>query len=113
MNTRGDNPIHILVIAASSDRRANLAAMSVQTVHARTTTLSVLSLPRIIEISADVLLVDVDSPAMSAETIRTLEALPAGSGFIALAENPDAHWASSALRAGVDAILSREVTREE
>lgn len=113
MNTRGDNPLHILVIAASSDRRANLAVMSVQVVHARTTTLSLLSVPRIIEISADLLLVDVDNPAMSAETIRVLEALPAGSGFIALADNPDAQWVIGALRAGVNAILSREVTREE
>ena len=113
MNTRGDNPIHILVIAASSDRRANLAAMSVQAVHARTTTLSLLSLPRILEIAADVLLVDVDSPASSAEMIRVAEAVPAGSGLITLVDNPDSQWVSSALRARVNAMLSREVTREE
>ena len=111
MNTRGDNPLHILVIAASSDRRAHLAAMSVQAVHARTTTLSVLSVPRILETSPDVLLVDVDSPAISAETVRAAAGLPTGSGLITLADNPDAQWVSSALRAGVNAILSREVTR--
>jgi DNA-binding NarL/FixJ family response regulator len=113
LNHRGDNPIHILVIAASSDRRANLVARIVQAVHARTTTLSLISLPRILEIAADILLMDVDSPAMSAETVRALKDLPAGSGFIALADHPDSHWVSSALRAGVNAILSREMTLEE
>jgi DNA-binding NarL/FixJ family response regulator len=113
MNTRGDNPIHILVVAASSDRRASLAAMTVQATHARTTTLAALSVQRLLEIAPDLLLVDVDDPAISTAAIRAAEDLPAGTGLIALADNPDPHWVDAALHAGVDAILSREVTREE
>lgn len=113
MTTRGDNPIHILVIAASSDRRALLAALTVQSAHARTTTLPAISVQRIVEIAPDLLLIDVDTPAISRAAIRTADDLPAGTGIIFLADNPELQWVSTALHAGVNAILSREVAREE
>lgn len=113
MTSRGDNPIHILVIAASSDRRASLAALSTRSAHARATTLAAISLQRIVEISPDVLLIDVDTPVVSGAAVGAADDLPAGTGIIVLADNPEAHWVSTALRAGVNAILSRDVTREE
>jgi DNA-binding NarL/FixJ family response regulator len=113
MNTRGDNPIHVLVIAASSDRRASLAALSAQSTHARATTLAAISLQRIVEISPDLLLIDVNSPAVSAAVIGMAEDLPAGAGIVVLADSPEPQWVSAALHAGVNAILTREVTREE
>lgn len=113
MNTRGDNTIHVLVIAASFDRRASLAALSAQSAHARATTLAAISLQRIVEISPDLLLIDVDNPAVSTATIGTAEELPVGTGIIVLADNPEPQWVSAALHAGIHAILSREVTREE
>jgi DNA-binding NarL/FixJ family response regulator len=113
MTTRGDNSIHVLVIAASSDRRASLAALTVQSTHARATTLSAISLQRIVEISPDLLLIDVDSPVVSTAMIRMAEDSPAGTGIIFLADNPESQWVSTAVRAGVNAILSREVTRDE
>lgn len=113
MTTRGDNPIHILVIAASSDRRASLAALTAQSAHARATTLAAILLQRIVEISPDLLLIDVDTPMVSRAAVDTADDLPADTGIIVLADNPESQWVSTALHAGVNAILSREVTREE
>ena len=113
MNSRGDNPLHITVIAASSQRRASLAATAALAAHARTTTSSGISLERIFQTTPDLIVVDIDGSALSSSFIRLAQALPGGTGLIALADSPDANWVGEALRSGVNAILSREVTADE
>jgi DNA-binding NarL/FixJ family response regulator len=115
MNARDGSPLQILVIAASSERRNSLAAIIARAAHARTTTSAGISLERLLsgQIAAELMLVDVDSPALSSAVIRAAEALPAGTGIITLADSPDPRWVTMALRAGINAILSREVTSEE
>jgi DNA-binding NarL/FixJ family response regulator len=101
-----------MVIAASADRRASLATMARRAAPVRVTAIAGISLGRIFQAAAELILVDVDSPLSSA-VIRLSEALPGGTGLIALVDNPEPQWVSSALTAGVNAILSREVTPEE
>lgn len=113
MNGRGDNPLHVTVIAASSERRASLTAMAVSAAHARTTTNPGISLERIFQTTPDLIVVDIDGPVLSSSFIRLAQALPGGTGLVALADSPDANWVSEALRSGVNAILSRELTAEE
>ena len=113
MNARGDNPLHIMLIAASSQRRDALASMATRSTHARITTNPAISLERIFQAAADVIIVDADGPSMSAGVIQLAEALPGGAGLIALADNPDSQWVTTTLRLGINAILSRDVTFEE
>src|SRR5215471_1740905 len=113
MNTRADSPVHIMVIAASAERRASLTAMAARALHARLSTSASISLERIFQSGADILLIDVDSPALPSAVLRMAEALPDGSGVIVLADNPESRWVVAALRAGINAILAREITAEE
>ena len=102
-----------MLIAASSQRRGALASMATRSTHARITTNPAISLERIFQASADVIIVDADGPSMSAGVIQLAEALPGGAGLIALADNPDSQWVTTTLRLGINAILSRDVTFEE
>lgn len=113
MNTRGDNPLHIMAIAALSERRASLAAMATNVAHARATTSPGISLERAFQLAPDLIVVDVDGPALSSAVLRLAQALPGGTGLIILMDNPDPNWVMMVLRAGTNAVLSRDVTEEE
>src|SRR5215472_13149962 len=110
MNTRGDSPVHIMVIAASAERRASLTATATRVLHARVSTSPGISLERIFQSGAEIVLIDVDSPALPSAVLRMAEALPGGSGIIVLGDNPESQWVVAALRAGISAILARDVT---
>lgn len=112
MTTRDGNPVHILVIAASSERRNSISAV-VRTARAHILTAANISLDRIFQLAPELVIADVDTPAEAAAIIRVAEAVPAGTGLIALADNPDSRWVGAALRAGINAILSREIAAEE
>jgi DNA-binding NarL/FixJ family response regulator len=113
MNAGDSNPLHIVVVAASTDRRNAIAAIAARATQARTTIVAGISLERIFQRAPDLTVVDVDSHAVSTALLRAAEALPQGTGLIALVDGPDPKWVEAALRAGVNAILSREVTNEE
>ena len=113
MNTRGDNSLEVVVIAASSHRRSALAGLITRNVNVSVTSTGAISSQHILKSAADVIVVDVDNAAVSSAVIRLAEALPAGSGLIALIDNPVPAWVTKAIHAGVNAILSREVTSEE
>lgn len=115
MTGRDGNLLHILVIAASSERRRVLAAISSNAAQARITTSpgTSLNLAYLQQIAPDAVVVDVDNPETASAVIRAAEGLPHGTGVIALADNPDPHWVTTALEAGTNAILSRDVTSEE
>jgi len=101
----------VLVVAASATRRADLAEMVVKASNARATTSPGLAPDRIRQMEPDVVLVDIDSPALARATLGLLDELRLG--VIALAENPAARWTSDALAGGIGAILSREITLDE
>jgi DNA-binding NarL/FixJ family response regulator len=107
------NPLHVLVIATSSERRNVIAGMICEAVKSRIEHAAALSLERIFQTAAEIAVVDVESPTAAGSVLRTAKALPAGTGLIALADDPEPAWVTTALRAGVNAILSRDVTTEE
>lgn len=113
MDGRDRNPLHVLVVAVSSEQRNRLRVILDQATAAHISTSAAVSLARAGEIHADLIFVDVDGPAIAKAVIRTAEALPEGTGVITLADNPDPQWVRQALQAGVNAILSREATSEE
>lgn len=115
MNERDGNPLHILVIAASSERRSSLAGIIGRAVRVRITPSASVSLPGTFlqQLAAELVLVDVDSPTLADAVVGMAESLPEGVGLITLADDPATPWAAAALRAGVNAILSRDATGEE
>ena len=113
MNGRDGNTLHVLVIAGSSERSSSLEALVHQCGRIRTSTSSAASWERNLHAAPDIILVDVANPALANAVIRMADSVPEGAGFIALANHPDPQWVAAALRAGVNAILSREITAEE
>jgi len=113
MGTRGDNSLHVMVIAASSQRRSSLAAMAATVAEVRVTTSPGISLDRIFHVAPELIVVDVDGPALSSAAIQLSQALPEGTGLIVLADNPEPGWVLAVLRARANAVLSREIIQEE
>lgn len=102
-----------MVVAASSERRSVMMTLLGRDLELRTSAGAGISLERILQTAVEAVLVDVDSPALSSAVIRAAEALPDGIGFITLVDNPEPQWVTAGLRAGINAILAREVTAEE
>ena len=113
MSTRRDNPLHLMLIAASLERRTQLEGMTHKAAEVRISTSPAVNLERIFQTAPDQVLVDIDGPPVAQAVVRVTEALPAATGVIALADNPEPQWVSLALNSGVNAILSREVTADE
>jgi DNA-binding NarL/FixJ family response regulator len=108
-----EKPIHIsrvMVIAGSAVRRSSLAQMTAQALssQAQITSDSQLSLERFTARSAELLLVDLEAPAPAAALIDFLASAPAGTGTIALIDNPDPAWVRKALSVPIHAILARD-----
>lgn len=112
MHAREGNPLRIRVIAASPGRRSAIAAV-VREAHTSAVISNGSSLEHVFAAAIDLIVVDVDSPAVASAVVRAARALPERPGWIALADNPDSDWVSAALRAGVNAILPQDATREE
>src|SRR5437773_10703449 len=113
MNRRGEKALRIHVIAASSARQGRLAEIAARAASAHITTSPGISLERIGETGADVVVVDVDSSGLAQVAARLIENLPAGVEVVVLADNPDARWIKQVVVAGVSSILSREITADE
>lgn len=112
MKTREENSVHIQVIAASSDRRRALVALA-GAADPRVRIRGSSSAEQMVQFRGEIIVVDIDSPRIAGAVIRAAQVLPAGTGLIALADMPDPEWVRSALRVGVNAVLSREPTNEE
>jgi DNA-binding NarL/FixJ family response regulator len=56
---------------------------------------------------------DLDTPASAAAMLDFLEAAPAGTGSVALIDDPDPAWVRSALRASIHAIISHDANSED
>jgi NarL family two-component system response regulator YdfI len=107
------NQLHILVMAALSARRVQLAQMAAKAAKARITTAGAFPSEGIDEAGVDILLVDVHSLEAASSVLRMMANLSAGTGVVVLTDNPDSHWVQRAVSAGVNAILSREITADD
>lgn len=104
------NISRVLVIAAVAARRSWLAQVTAQALRgqAHITSDSQLSLERFTSSGAEFLLADLEAPAPAAELIDFLARSPAGTGAIALIDNPEPDWVRAALSLPVHAILARD-----
>lgn len=115
MDKRSDIPLRILLVASSSARRAYLAETVARALNGRAHVISDsrISAERFAAAKSDLLLADVDNPAEASALVRFLEDAPAGTGSVALADEPDPGWVRSALRASLNAIIARDASRED
>jgi len=114
MQNKDNISLRVLVIAGTSARRAHLAGVISRAVLGVNVTCdSQISPARFAAAKADVLVVDLDTPVSAAAMLDFLEAVPAGTGSVALIDDPDPAWVRSALRASVNAIISRDSTAED
>lgn len=100
----------VMVVAAAASRRAALARMISQALpdDAHVTSDSRLSLDRLTDCGAELLLCDLEAPAPAAALIDLLEGAPTGTGGIALIDDPEPAWVRAALAVPVNAILPRD-----
>jgi DNA-binding NarL/FixJ family response regulator len=105
--------LSIMVVAASSARRAQLTGKAAKASRATISATSSISMEGILRKQADIMLVDVNSPGVASNVLQVIQSLPGETGTVVLADNPEIRWVGRALRAGVNAILSREITDDE
>lgn len=115
MDKRIDIPLRVLLVAGDSTRRANLAETVVRALNGRAyvTSGSRISAERFAASKSDLLLADLDNPAEAAALVHFLEEAPAGTGSVALVDEPDPGWVRSALRASLNAIIARDAAPED
>jgi len=113
MGVRGDNPLRVLVIAASSARRAQLASLVTNSAVGKIMTSASASLDRIVHSSPDVVIVDADTETIAETAITIAEELPGPAGMAVLIDHPGTQWTARALDAGIHAILSRAALADD
>jgi len=115
MDKRSDISLRILLVAGDSKRRAHLAETVVRVLNGRARVISDsrISAERFAASESDLLLADLDNPTEAAALIRFLEDAPAGTGSVALIDEPDSVWVRSALRASLNAIIARDASSED
>jgi DNA-binding NarL/FixJ family response regulator len=115
MDKRNDIPLRILLVANSSARRAYLAETIAHALNGRAQIISDsrISIERFTASKAGLLLADLDNAVEAAALVRFLEEVPAVTGSVALADEPDGDWVRSALRAHLNAIIARDASRED
>jgi two-component system, NarL family, response regulator YdfI len=114
MEKRGDSSLRVLVVAGTSARRAYLAGVISRALRGVTViSESQISSARFATAKSDILVADLDTPALAAAMLDFLEAAPAGTGSVALIDDPDPAWVRSALRASIHAVISRDANTED
>jgi DNA-binding NarL/FixJ family response regulator len=115
MDKRSDTPARILIVSGSAARRASLGeiAYTARNRHAAVTYDARLSLERFSSSASDIVVADLDTPASAAALLRFLEQAPAGTGSVALIDEPAPEWVRAALSAGINAIIARDTGAEE
>jgi len=114
MEKRGDNSLRVLVVAGTSARRVHLAGVisrawrSVSVISD-----SQISPERFAASKFNILVADLETPASDAAMIDFLEDAPAGTGSVALIDDPDPAWVRSALRASLHAVIGRDANIED
>ncbi|HET8892052.1 MAG TPA: response regulator transcription factor [Candidatus Angelobacter sp.] len=115
MDKRSDNPLRILLVAGGSSRRAHLAETVARALNGRAHIIpdSLISLERFSASKCDLLLADLENSDEAAALLRFLQEAPAGTGSVALVDEPEPGWVRSALRASLNAMIARDVARED
>jgi DNA-binding NarL/FixJ family response regulator len=62
---------------------------------------------------SNILVADLDSPTLASAMVDFLQGAPAGTGSVALIDDPDPAWVRSALRASIHAIIGRDINAED
>jgi DNA-binding NarL/FixJ family response regulator len=63
--------------------------------------------------AAEVVVADLEGSVSAATLIRFMTEAPSEAGFVGLIDDPDPTWVQSALKAGINAIISREPSADE
>ncbi|MCU1255584.1 MAG: helix-turn-helix transcriptional regulator [Candidatus Angelobacter sp.] len=114
MEKSGDIPLRVLVVASMSARRTYLVGVTSQALSGvNVTSDSRISVARFAATKCDILVADLDTPASAAAMLDFLEDAPAGTGSVALIDDPDPAWVRSALRNSLNAVISRDATAED
>jgi two-component system, NarL family, response regulator YdfI len=114
MDKRGDIPLRILLVAGAA-RRDSVAGMVLHALNGRVQIASDtrISPERLAASKSDILLADLDSTSAAEAMIHFLESAPAGTGSVALIDEPDPQWVRSALLAPINGIIARDASAEE
>jgi DNA-binding NarL/FixJ family response regulator len=114
MDKRTDKS-RIMIVAASTLRRSALNDIALHAlkggVHIATD--SRISLERLTTTASEILLADLETPTPAVDMIGFLNGAPAGTGAIALIDDPDPAWVRSALGASINAILARDAGADD
>lgn len=114
MDKRDGSALRVFVVASSSARRAHLVGLTSQARHhVNATSDSRITPERFGAAQSDILMADLDTTASAAAMLDFLEDAPAGTGAVALIDDPDPAWVRSALRASVHAVISRDASAED
>jgi NarL family two-component system response regulator YdfI len=114
MEKRENIPLRVFVVAGTSERRAHLAAVISRALRGVNVICdSQISPARFAASKADILVADLDTPASAAAMLDFLQDAPAGTGSVALIDDPDPAWVRSALRASAHAIIARDANTED
>lgn len=114
MEKRRDSSLRVLVVAGASARRAHLAGVISQALRGvNVISDSQISPEKFAASKSNVLVADLDTPASAAAMLDFLEDAPAGTGSVALIDDPDPAWVRSALKASMNAVISQDVTAED
>jgi two-component system, NarL family, response regulator YdfI len=113
MEKRDISP-RVLLVASTSARRAHLAAVISRAMNG----VNVISDPQIssarfVTSKSDILVADLDTPVSVAAMLDFLQDAAAGTGSVALIDDPDPAWVRSALRASIHAVISRDADVED
>jgi DNA-binding NarL/FixJ family response regulator len=105
----------VMVVAPSSSRRSEISATLSQALRdkVRIVLEAHISVERFSTANCDVVIADLDTSVSAAALLGFLESAPAGTGTVALSDNPDPAWVRSAVAASVNAILARDTNAEE
>ena len=110
------NSSAVTIVAASALRRERLSEL-VKACSDRAS-VEVVAVPnfsaeKLQQIAPDVLVADLETHSAASAMLRSISALVSPVGAVALVDNPERRWVSSALKAGVNAIISRAPDDEE
>ena len=102
------------MVAGASARRAHLAGVISRAWRGvRVISDSQISLERFAASKSNILVADLDTPASASAMVDFLQGAPAGTGSVALIDDPDPAWVRSALRASIHAVIGRDANTED
>jgi DNA-binding NarL/FixJ family response regulator len=110
MSKRSDIPLRVLIVAGTDTRRADLAHLASGVLNGRVALVfdSRLTLARFAVAKPDNVLADLDNPRAADAMLEFLAGAPAGTGSVALIDEPEPRWVRAALTASINAILARD-----